>query len=547
MEASARRGGAIAALLLVTLGGTLVRLFAALQFRAHVDEGNSLLAARMVAERGVPLLPSGVLYLHGATLSYLASPLVLLDRLGDANLLVPRLLSVAAGTVAILLTYRLARMVGISSWTAVVAAFLIAVDPVSVLWSGRFRMYALLQVIVLVLACCLVTVLSRPGAPHRSLPRLDRATVGLVVSFWLAIFTQLSALLLWPALFLASWVVHGRDLFRDRRDLLGALGLCLLAPFVFLLAGAAIGPGTSTTRSEQAGGFSLGSFLGDDEVTVRRLLKPVLDGWLSLFAPGWYALLVLTALAILSGVLVGRVLVDAAPQARSTVSRSGVIALLALYWVPIVAFAFIAKDPRGRYILYIQPVGAVLVASAISLFLSTIRDDGGFGSEARMSIVGAFALGGIVVVNLVTGIFSLDDRFLEDDPDPIPALQYVVAQRSPEDFVVVTTPPESYLVLGNADPVGVIGGALPTRLADGREVDYWIGWPKLGWEALCQSLSEHPRTWAVLSASFLEQSTVTAEIMRGAADIVWRADDGMLVLQSRDQARWDQAARSRCR
>ena len=71
--------------------------------------------------------------------------------------------------------------------------------------------------------------------------------------------------------------------------------------------------------------------------------------------------------------------------------------------------------------------------------------------------------------------------------------------------MVVTTPPESYLVLGNADPVGVIGGALPTRLADGREVDYWIGWPKLGWEALCQSLSEHPRTWAVLSASFLEQ------------------------------------------
>jgi hypothetical protein len=546
LEASVSRRGEIATLLLVGVGGTLVRLFAALQFRAHVDEGNSLLAARMVAERGVPLLPSGVLYLHGATLSYLASPLILLDGLSNANLLVPRLLSVAAGAASIFLTYRLSRMIVASGWMAVVAAFLVAVDPVSVLWSGRFRMYALLQVIVLVLACCFVAVLSRPVAPRRSLPRLDRALVGVVVSFWLAIFTQLSALLLWPALFLASWVVHGRGLFRDRRDLLGALGLCLLAPLVFLLVGAAIGPGTSTTRSEQAGGISLGSFLGDDEVSVRRLLKPVLDGWLSLFDPGWYALLVPTALAILSGILVGRVLVDAAPQARSTVSRSGAIALLALYWVPIVAFAFIARDPRGRYILYIQPIGAVLVASAISLFLSTIRDARGFGSEARMSIVGALALGGIIVVNLVTGIFTLDDQFLEDEPDPIPALQYVVAHRSPEDFVVVSSPPESYLVLGNTSPVGVIGGALPIRLADGREVDYWIGWPKLGREALCQSLSEYPRTWAVLTASFLEQSTVTAEIMRGTADVVWRADDGMLVLQSRDEAEWDQAARRTC-
>jgi hypothetical protein len=94
---------------------------------------------------------------------------------------------------------------------------------------------------------------------------------------------------------------------------------------------------------------------------------------------------------------------------------------------------------------------------------------------ARMSVAGAVALGGILVDNLVTGIFPLDDRFQELDPYPIPALHYVVTNRAPDDYIVVGTPPESYLVLGNANPVGAVGGALTMRLADGSKVAYWIG------------------------------------------------------------------------
>src|SRR3712207_8563149 len=49
----------------------------------HVDEAPSILAARMVAERGVPVLPSGVLYLQGAPLSYLLAPLLWAGAGGD--------------------------------------------------------------------------------------------------------------------------------------------------------------------------------------------------------------------------------------------------------------------------------------------------------------------------------------------------------------------------------------------------------------------------------------------------------------------------------
>jgi len=530
----------------VALGGAFIRLFAALQFRPHVDEGNSLLAAHMVADRGVPVLPSGVLYLHGATLSYLASPLVRLDPLGDANLLVPRLVSVVAGTVAIILTYLLTRMIGVPAGMAVLAAFLIAVDPQSILWGGRFRMYSLLQVIVLLLACCFVITLSARPPSRASLPRLDRASVGVVVGFWLAVFTHLSAALLWPALFLASWVVLGRGLLRDRRGLLGMLGLCLLAQLVFIIAGSAVGPGNSSSRPGQGVGLSFGSFLGDDAVSTRELLQPSLAGWTMFFDPGWFASLVPVALAILSGLVVGRSVTGSAAEKNSTVSSSGLAAIVSLYWVPILIFAFIADEPRERYLLYIQPVGAALVAAALTVAVGMNRDAGQSRIMARMSAAGVFGLGAIVVVNLVTGVFSLDDRFQENDPSPIPALRYVVANRAPDDFIVVTAPPESYLVLGNADHVSVVGGALSIGLADGSEVDYWIGWPKLRWQNLCRALSDHPQTWVVMSADHLESTGKMTEVMNGATDVVWSAEDGMLVLRSRKLEAWDPAARETC-
>ncbi|MDQ3780476.1 MAG: glycosyltransferase family 39 protein, partial [Chloroflexota bacterium] len=423
-------------LALVALGGGLLRLFAALRFGPHVDEGNSLLAAQMVAERGVPLLPSGVLYLHGATLSYLASPLSLLGLAKDGDLFGPRLVSVAAGTVAVLLTARLARMVGLPGWAAILAASLVALDPISVLWSGRLRMYALLQVVVLVLACCFVAALSRPAGRSGRGP--DRALVGVVVAFWLAVFTQLSAVLLWPGMLLAAWAVCGRTLLRERRALLGALALCLLAPPVFMLLGALVGPGNTTARAGQGAGLPVGSFLGDDIVSFRRLLDPRLAGWMSLFDAGWFGALVPAALAILSGVVVGRVLRGAGPRDGARVKGSGLVALLALYWTPILLFAFVSDEPRDRYLLYVQPLGAVLAVAALALLLVPLREPSpAGGSGFRLGAALTVVLGALVAGNLASGVFALDDRYQENDPNPVPALRYVAERRAPGETVVV--------------------------------------------------------------------------------------------------------------
>src|SRR5690554_4814480 len=48
--------------------GFLVRVIAAVTLTPHVDEPSSVLAAHMVAERGIPILPSGTPYFQGVTL-----------------------------------------------------------------------------------------------------------------------------------------------------------------------------------------------------------------------------------------------------------------------------------------------------------------------------------------------------------------------------------------------------------------------------------------------------------------------------------------------
>src|SRR5687767_5791717 len=80
-----------------------VRLVAARRLSFHVDEQFSLLGAHAVAERGLPFLPSGVPYLHGATLSYLLAPLILFgaDDLSDLRAL--RLVSAVAGALTVIL------------------------------------------------------------------------------------------------------------------------------------------------------------------------------------------------------------------------------------------------------------------------------------------------------------------------------------------------------------------------------------------------------------------------------------------------------------
>ncbi|HEV2125227.1 MAG TPA: hypothetical protein VGW38_20950, partial [Chloroflexota bacterium] len=89
----------------VVAAGFVLRLFAATHFTPHVDEPSSLLAAHVVADTGLPVLPSGTIYLQGATLSYLLVPFIWLGRGELQDLHLMRLVVAAVGTAAIVLSF----------------------------------------------------------------------------------------------------------------------------------------------------------------------------------------------------------------------------------------------------------------------------------------------------------------------------------------------------------------------------------------------------------------------------------------------------------
>ncbi|MGH2557445.1 MAG: hypothetical protein ACRDJH_00160, partial [Thermomicrobiales bacterium] len=85
-EAELARAGAWAPIVVgaILVVGFLVRLSAADHLGPHIDEAASVMAAHMVAERGLPIFPSDIPYTQGATLSYALAPFVALG-FGDLD------------------------------------------------------------------------------------------------------------------------------------------------------------------------------------------------------------------------------------------------------------------------------------------------------------------------------------------------------------------------------------------------------------------------------------------------------------------------------
>ena len=112
----------------------------------YVDEFTTLWAARQVLERGLPLMPSGVLYTRGFLASYLTAAVI---APFGANLtlvaLAGRLLSLLFGLLTLLSTYGLGRSAWGDARIGWLAAVGMALLPEAIIWQSRARFYAQLQ------------------------------------------------------------------------------------------------------------------------------------------------------------------------------------------------------------------------------------------------------------------------------------------------------------------------------------------------------------------------------------------------------------------
>ncbi len=134
---------AVVLALLLILGGWLRWRFIH-TVHLYPDEFVTLLAVQRIGETGLPVMPSGLFYDHGLLFSYLG---YLAALFGQATVWV-RYASLLCGLLTIGLIFVVGRR-WFSPAVGLIAAAGLAIAPTAIHWSGRARMYALLQLLVL--------------------------------------------------------------------------------------------------------------------------------------------------------------------------------------------------------------------------------------------------------------------------------------------------------------------------------------------------------------------------------------------------------------
>lgn len=516
----------------VILGvGLLVRFAAAITLSPHVDEPSSVLAAHAVAERGLPILPSGTPYFQGVTLSYLLQPFIWLDLADIDNLQIMRMIPVVAGTITVYLCYRLGRYVTGDAQVGLAMAALVAIDPMSVQWSGHLRMYGLLQALVIALAWAFARLLN--GAASW------RQILLVAALYWASVFTHVGASLLGPAMALAALILYRRELWRQRR-VLGALALSAFGPILLLT----VNQLTATENEPVNQAAPFWSFVGDNLLApFARFRVPTSEEWSGL-AEGavlfWMVPLLIVAASTIIG---GRYLLRHPGVTKET--RTSVIALLSLYWFPflvIIAFTLSLKD---RYLLHLHVLGYLFLAV---LMVALLRQSTRLGETRRQHLV-AIAQRGIILAVALAILSSLSWRLNNTvvQPDYNAAMAYVAENHQPGEPVIVTLPPVGYLTMDEptrGDVVFLAGSEGFTRAErytrisnEGRLIDYWIGADSIvSTGTLQQILESHPNAWVIadegrLDGDWINEASIK-EVLRDTTYPAYLTDGGAVVFRT---------------
>ena len=125
--------------------GLALRLIYLLNIYPFVDEYNSMLAAKMILAKGIPLMPSGLFYNHGILFSYVGALFAGIFGFSPEILRLPSLL---LSLPTMLLLFYVGRR-WFSPRVGLMAALLLALSPEAIMWGGRARMYALWQFLTL--------------------------------------------------------------------------------------------------------------------------------------------------------------------------------------------------------------------------------------------------------------------------------------------------------------------------------------------------------------------------------------------------------------
>ncbi|RME49282.1 MAG: hypothetical protein D6796_05140, partial [Caldilineae bacterium] len=483
----------------------------------YPDEFVTLLAMDMIRQKGVPVLPSGLFYEHGLLYSYLAA---MASFLGDP-LLWGRMVSLVFGLATVALTWLAGRR-WFSPATGLLAATGLALAPAAVQWSGRVRMYALLQFLVLLAVWGLVEGL------RRNRPALRWGAAG---AYFAATLTQFAAVALLPPLVLAEAAI--RHLRRERWYASpalwlrwGALGAATLVAFVVKRAGQPKGIAPLGAVNPAGGVWQVVQIYGDLSLDVGKswaalapffLQPPVLV--FSLFAAG-------LLLVALGAGIAGR---------RSPVVRGGAgIAFLGvLLVVTTLEMLFLVAPDRkdDKYLFMLLPVLLLLGAAGLSKLLERAGAQPNRPRTLALAALFGVALGWYARPEIAALLSDVGEDYTT-------AFIHVAAHWQPGDAVLTGTPAAAYHYLHRNDYYAVqAGGPYDYRILpgpNGQPVERWLGSPWIHTLDELNAVFRRQRVWLVLERWGLLVQYYDPLFMQNilAQTEFVREDNGVIVLRS---------------
>jgi 4-amino-4-deoxy-L-arabinose transferase-like glycosyltransferase len=499
-----------ALVVLLTVAGLALRLAYSLRVPPFLDEYSSILTGLSILRTGgIPELPSGVLYPNGSLFSYLEAAFIGLFGLSDTVARLPSLL-VSVATLPVL--YLTARYF-FNRRVALLSVALLAMHPEAVVWGGRARMYALLQLLVLLslyffYRSVLEALPDRDVRPPPAWP--------WVVCFVAATFAQDEAILLLPILWLAALIGRGPRWFLRPSALL----LQVLVPV------AAVGsrywlneirvPGEVYTLTHDA-------FLRFPPAVGHGIVKIspfFVDPW------AWpVSLLFLTALAF----LIRAWLLERAMHGASSITAPAFLAYIVLAVTAAIVLVVNTPWQDDRYLFMVLPAFLMVASWGLDRIVVLL-------SHRWPSLRTAWATTALVIVvagaALPAGLSTLH-RF---EPDHSTAYRWLASQLRDEDLVATMRPAPAAVYLGRADFLVAEDKhqEFIMRL-NGDWMDRWTGARVLESPDAFreEALQDGRRLWFVIDEARFESPAYSPEfvaLILQQMDLVWR-DGGVLVFQ----------------
>ena len=463
------------------------------------DEFISMLASQAAQRSFLPILPSGLFYVQGLPYSIINAFWVgLVQSAGGGSLpealQVPyRLPSVFINMLTLALTYRVGRD-WFSPLTGLIAAGLLAISPIAVVWGARVRMYGLAMCLTLVL----LYAVSRLAGPANA----RRWRIVALVTLILAPLNHLSAVLVLPPLSIVAAILAWQAKLLARRH--GRLpNIKALAVWGLAIGGALIGSALLIFNwlfpnygNADKTGSSFATLISRVHISLN---------WNSaskfLAALIWENSFNLPLFAVAFGGVGLFLLLWTVPRWRTAISRKqrwGVLSLFILSAGTLVELLFYLRD--DRYFASVLPLVCLLAGLVVEVAVSYLGQwkpasmlaDKEHWASVGLALAAVAAVGGV-------GRSEISNLFYATPPAYEQALYFVKHHWQPGDVILIHFPAASGLYLGRTDYFASDVES-QTKLLDRGDVivDKWWGapWIERG-QQLQDVLQKQTRVWFV--------------------------------------------------